>query len=87
MSDAIYEEVIARLRALEEPGRDATPLGPETDLRRDLGLSSLETVSLALELEERFAIEIGDEEFAAVRTVQDLVKLLRSMVGEGEPRP
>ena len=39
----------------------------------DLGVDSLDTVELVMELEERFEIEIPDEDAELMKTVKDIV--------------
>lgn len=48
-------------KVLSDIGLDATALaesGPETRLRAELGLTSIETTDLQLELKKRFGLEI-----------------------------
>ena len=63
---------------------DGGPPGPEVALR-DLGLTSLEVVSVAFELEDRFAIEIRDrylDDFRTLGEARDTVlALLRERDG------
>jgi len=60
--DSVLERILAELRRIcEEVPED---LGPQTRLREELGLNSLDAVDLALELEEAFDIELPDEELA-----------------------
>ena len=42
----------------------------------DLGADSLDTVELVMALEEEFEIEIPDEVAQAVKTVEDVIKLI-----------
>ena len=44
---------------------------------QDLGIDSLEKVDLVLEVEERFNIEIKDDEVDSLRTVADVVDYIR----------
>jgi acyl carrier protein len=45
-------------------------------LIEDLGADSLDLVSLALVLEERFEIEIGERDLLSLRTVGDVLQYL-----------
>ncbi|MBI4870463.1 MAG: acyl carrier protein [Candidatus Riflebacteria bacterium] len=45
----------------------------EASFIEDLGADSLDTVELIMSLEEKFEIEISDEEAEKIKTVQDVV--------------
>ncbi len=64
-------------------GLDATKVVPEADLLRDLDLDSLDTMELTLGLEERFGIEIPDQELEGLVTVSDAVGLVESKLAVG----
>ena len=51
----------------------------ETMLLEDLGLSSLEIVSVIVAFEEEFDIEISDRKLAEIETVGDVLKLLETI--------
>lgn len=57
---------------------------PEADLRRDLGLDSLDVATVAMALEERLGVEVSDEAMQDVETVQDAVALLSAHVPAAE---
>jgi acyl carrier protein len=59
-----------------ERGIDPASFGPDARLREDMGLTSLESVSLLMALEEEFDVEISDEEIGGLKTLGDLVTLL-----------
>ena len=62
--------------------RTAGTAGDMTDekrLRDDLGLDSLDTVELAMALEDDLHIEILDEHLEGVDTVGDLVRTVRKL--------
>lgn len=80
-SDAIEEEISARLAEAMDLDLEATALGSEMSLRDDLGLDSLQSVNLILDLENAFDIEIYDEETEALATVGDIVALVKKKKG------
>lgn len=49
-------------------------------LKKDLGLDSLDTVELTMELEKEFDITIGDEEVEGFKTVNDLISCISEKV-------
>ena len=42
----------------------------------DLGADSLDLVELIMEMEEKFGVEIADEELEKIRTVKDVIEFL-----------
>ena len=49
---------------------------PEAELVNDLGINSLELAELSLLCEEKYGIEIKDDDFAKLITVGDVVAYL-----------
>ncbi len=52
----------------------------ESSFNDDLGADSLETVELVMNIEEKFGIEIPDDDIEKMKTVDDLVKYIESRV-------
>lgn len=48
----------------------------EASFIEDLGADSLDTVELIMSLEEKFDIEISDEDAEKIKTVQDVVEYI-----------
>ena len=48
----------------------------ETNIRKDLGLNSLELVNLAVDIEEEFDVEIPDKEAMGLETVADAIRII-----------
>jgi acyl carrier protein len=59
-----------------------TPIGPESDLHRDLGLDSLDLYALLFHLENEFSINIPDEEVTHLESVQDVCDMVDRYVAE-----
>jgi acyl carrier protein len=83
----IFEDV---KKVLREHLQIVSPVGLETDLFRDLELDSLKQLTLVVELENRFRIcfDEGDEE--GLRTIGDIVTLIRhrtAYASKGELHP
>ena len=71
------EEIFTAIQEhLSGRGLDRSRIVPEAELLRDLDLDSLDTVELTLGIEEKFGIEIPDEELENVTTVDDVVQLI-----------
>lgn len=50
---------------------------PETNIRTDLGLNSLELVNMAVAIEDEFGVEIPDREALGIETVADTMELIK----------
>jgi acyl carrier protein len=78
------EEILGAIRDhLSQRGIEAEDVNEKSDLVKDLGLDSLDTVELTLGLEERFGIEIPDTELEGVGTVGDAVTLIEKKLSVG----
>ncbi|MFZ0284606.1 MAG: AMP-binding protein [Terriglobales bacterium] len=60
--------------------RTSGELTAEVDLDSDLHLSSLDRVELLSALEDRYQVDLSETRFAALRTVADLQRMLRSEI-------
>ncbi len=69
--------VIARIAE-----RDPSTLMPEDELAADLDIGSIEGFQLLIELEKELAIEINDEEAAALESVGDILCLVEERLEE-----
>lgn len=61
---------------------DPTRLRPDDSLRDDLGLDSLQTIELVYEVESAFDLQIPDEDFGRMQTVQDVVTYLNERTSD-----
>ena len=67
---------------VEEMQVDEGSVTPEAELVNDLGVNSLELADLVLLCEEKFDIEINDDDIHGFITVGDVVKYLSEVTGE-----
>jgi acyl carrier protein len=63
---------------VEQLGVDEAQVNPEASFIDDLGADSLDTVELVMAFEEKFDIEIPDEDAEKMRTVGDSIEYLKS---------
>jgi acyl carrier protein len=66
---------------IEQLGVDEAQVAAEASFIDDLGADSLDTVELVMAFEEKFDIEIPDEDAEKMRTVGDAVEYLNSKLG------
>jgi acyl carrier protein len=82
MSDiahAVIEQIAAVL------SKDLRQVTPDARLAHDLGVDSLGYVALVLAIEDRFAIDMPDEEVEQLRTVQQLIEYVELAVAMQRP--
>ena len=61
-------------------GIDKSEITLESSFENDLGADSLDAVELVMALEEKFGVEIPDEDAAYLRTVQDAVDYIGKQI-------
>ena len=68
-------EIIAGLAEIVEEvtGIEPSEVTPEKSFVDDLDIDSLSMVEIAVQTEDRYGVEIPDEDLAKLRTVQDAV--------------
>lgn len=54
----------------------------ESKLKEDLGIDSLASMQLILELENEYNIRVENDEVMNIETVQDVIDLLKKKVGD-----
>lgn len=71
---------IQRVRKIiiEHLGVDESKVVDNANITDDLGADSLDAIELCMAVEEEFKIEITDAEIDAIKTVDDIVKLVDS---------
>ncbi|MFZ4555519.1 MAG: acyl carrier protein [Pseudanabaena sp.] len=62
----------------EQLGVDEAEVKPDASFANDLGADSLDTVELVMALEEKFGVEIPDEEAEKIITVQNALDYINS---------
>lgn len=68
--EAVYESVVSFLENYTEE-----EITPDSRLKNDLGLDSISLFTLISEFEERFGIEVPDEDLNRIYTVKDVAAL------------
>ncbi len=70
--DEVKEVIVQQLNV------DAAQVKPEAEFVKDLGADSLDVVELVMALEEKFDIEIPDEQAEKISTVGDVVAYIEA---------
>ncbi len=74
----MFEKVKALL--IEELSVSADDITMDAELVNDLGINSLELADLVFLCEEKFSIQIDDEQIKDLNTVGDVVNYLETLV-------
>ncbi len=75
-TDTIQDRVIQFILEASDEELSAEDLRPETSLRDELDLSSMQAITLVMDLESEFDITVEDEELEGLKTVGDVLALL-----------
>lgn len=62
----------------EDRGEPYAKLDEDSNLREELGLDSVDLISLVMQVQDRFRVVLATEELEHVATVKDLLDVLQS---------
>ena len=84
----VDDEIESQLRALvaKRLGAEAADIRAETSLSEDLGADSLDMVSLIMDIEDAFDIDVPDEDAARIVTVEQLTEYVALAVANDAAR-
>lgn len=80
-SNSFQEKVIQHILAASDEELQPADITPETSLRAELDLSSMQAVTLVMDLEDEFDITVEDEEIEKLSTVGDVLAMIESKRG------
>ena len=78
MSDSTRDKIIEQLISASDSEFSPDSVTDESSLRDDLDLSSLQAVTLVMDLEDEFGVVIEDEEIEGLSTVGDVLAIIIS---------
>ena len=73
----MYEKFVKLL--VEELQIDESEITMDAELSNDLGINSIELADLVMQCEDKFGIEIQDDDIRKFTTVRDVVTYLESI--------
>ena len=75
-TDSTRDRIIQHLIEASDEEIDASKVTDQATLRKDLDLSSLQAVTLVMDLEDEFGVTIEDEEIESLDTVGDVLAMV-----------
>ena len=75
-ADSIREKIIQHLISASDEEIDTSKVSDQASLRKDFDLSSLQAVTLVMDLEDEFGVTIEDEEIESLETVGDILAMV-----------
>ena len=73
-----FERLIKVFHAVFENEVDVTGMTQASSLREDVGINSIGMLYMAMAVEEEFGIKFQNEDFAAIKTVGDVIACIES---------
>ena len=83
--DTIRLKLIELMQA--ETGESYTDIEDGKNLRTDLGLDSVDVVSIVSQVERHFRIRLSQQDLEKLMTVGDVLNLLQTKLSEAEAAP
>ncbi len=83
MNEAIYQQLEGIL--IKRYGLYPDDIHNAARLKEDLGLDSLDTIELSMEVEKRFNVRIDDKDFVAIKNIEGVVSYIEERVEEQRP--
>ena len=74
----IFQRLIKVFQVTFDDTVDVSGVSPELSLREDLGINSIGLLYMAMAVEEEFEVKFKNEDFAAIRTVADVIACIES---------
>lgn len=69
------KEIIA-----DQMGVDAADIAPDKDIIKDLGCDSLDIVSMLMEVEDKYGIEVEEDAVQGLTTINDVVSYIEKRI-------
>ena len=73
-----FERLMKVFNTVFEDEVDATGIGNDTSLQKDLGISSIGMLYMAMALEEEFSIKFSNEDLMKLGTVADVIACIEA---------
>jgi acyl carrier protein len=77
------ESVESRIRAIIARALkvDASQIGPDTDLMKELGADSLDAITIAMDVDDEFKITVDDKELGSFSSCRQIASAVMQHLG------
>lgn len=79
-----YEEIVEKLKEIFKlvinRNADLSKITPESNIIKDLGVSSVGLIYLMVAIEETFDIDMSDVTFTTFETINDVIKYIQGRI-------
>lgn len=78
MATQVDQEIVSAIKKMiaSQLGKSEDEITPESSFIEDLGADSLDLVELIMSMEDKFGLEIADEDAESIVTVQDAINFI-----------
>ncbi len=78
MANQVDQEIVSEVKKMvaSQLGKSEDEITPESSFIEDLGADSLDLVELIMSMEDKFGLEIADEDAEKIVTVQDAINFI-----------
>ncbi len=78
MATQVDQEIVSAVKKMiaSQLGKSEDEITPESSFIEDLGADSLDLVELIMSMEDKFGLEIADEDAEGIVTVQDAINFI-----------
>ena len=78
MANQVDQDIISEVKKMvaSQLGKSEDEITPESSFIEDLGADSLDLVELIMSMEDKFGLEIADEDAEKIVTVQDAINFI-----------
>jgi acyl carrier protein len=78
MATQVDQEIVSEVKKMiaSQLGKSEDEITPEASFIEDLGADSLDLVELIMSMEDKFGLEIADEDAESIVTVQDAINFI-----------
>jgi acyl carrier protein len=78
MATQVDQEIVSEVKKMiaSQLGKSEDEITPESSFIEDLGADSLDLVELIMSMEDKFGLEIADEDAESIVTVQDAINFI-----------
>ncbi|MGB7292340.1 MAG: acyl carrier protein [Thermodesulfobacteriota bacterium] len=78
MATQVDQEIVSAVKKMiaSQLGKSEDEITPDSSFIEDLGADSLDLVELIMSMEDKFGLEIADEDAESIVTVQDAINFI-----------